>query len=232
MTAATYANPDLSVQTGVASSHYVIPDQPELVIVHQNVFPRPGEVKGGFQQVSTGLAMEAYNAFADYYSYHQSRRKWQYFGLGSTVRYFRYDLKSSTTILIDEVASESEFDSRYQQVIDDLRSKGREISAEDLIEILRNAKEDPDAPAINIYSLRAMARFLIEYKEFDDPIIGPDPRGTMQVEWHILEDGLLVMAFLGDDCIHCVAQADGLNRSIQVTKHQAAEEFGHLVPLR
>jgi hypothetical protein len=141
-------------------------------------------------------------------------------------------LKSSTTILVDEIAPEFEFDSRYQQVIDDLRNEGRQILAEDLIEILRNAEEDPDAPAINIYSLRAMARFLIEHEKWADPIIGPDPMGTMQVEWHILEDGLLVMAFLDHDCIHCVAQADALNRSVQITERQAVEEFGHLVPLR
>ena len=157
-------------------------------------------------------------------------------------RFFEYAGESSTTILVDHwdpaVARESEFDPEYQQVIDALRSGDREIPAEDLIEMLRNIQEDPEEPAIKFFSLQAMARFLIKHRKFDDPIIGPDPIGFMQAEWHITGDGLLVMAFLDDNQIHCVAQADAtpkseaLNRSVQLTENQAIEEFGHLVPLR
>ena len=157
-------------------------------------------------------------------------------------RFFEYAGESSTTILVDHwdpaLARESEFDPEYQQVVDELRSGGREIPAEDLIEMLRNIQEDPEEPEIKLFSLRAMVRFLIKHRKFDDPIIGPDPIGIMQAEWHIIGDGLLVMAFLHDNQIHCVAQADAtpqneaLNRNVQLTENQAIEEFGHLVPLR
>ena len=155
------------------------------------------------------------------------------------IRFFQHDTESSTAILVDfweaEGASESEFDPEYQQVVDELRSGGREILAEDLIEMLRNIREEPE---IKLCSLQAMARFLIKQKKFEDPITGPDPIGIMQAEWHIIGDGLLVMAFLDDDQIHCVAQADAtpeneaLNSSVQLAENQALEEFGHLVPLR
>ena len=157
-------------------------------------------------------------------------------------RFFQYDIEPSITILVDtweaDDAVEAEFDAEYQEVIDDLRAGGREIPAEDLIEMLRNIQEDPEEPPINLFSLQAMARFLINHRKFDDPIIGPDPIGIMQAEWHIVGDGLLVMAFLDDNQIHCVAQADAtpqneaLNRNVQLTENQAIEEFGHLVPLR
>ena len=157
-------------------------------------------------------------------------------------RFFQYDTESSTAILVDfweaENVLEAEFDPEYPQVVDDLRSAGREIPAEDLIEMLRNIQEDPEEPEIKLFSLQAMARFLIKYRKFDDPIIGPDPIGIMQAEWHIIGNGLLVMAFLDDNQIHCVAQADAtpqsraLNKSVQLTENQAIEEFGYLVPLR
>ena len=157
-------------------------------------------------------------------------------------RFFEYSSESSTSILVDYTdpveVRESDFDPEYQQVVDELQSGGREIPAEDLIEMLRNIRDDPEEPGIKLFSLQAMARFLIKHRKFDDPIIGPDPISIMQVEWHIVGDGLLVMAFLDDNQIHCVAQADAtpkneaLNRSVQLTENQAIEEFGHLVPLR
>ena len=58
----------------------------------------------------------------------------------------------------------------------------------------------------------------------------------MQAEWHICGNGLLVMAFLEDDKIHCIAQADqtsrtpALSKSAILTEEHALEELGHLVP--
>ena len=162
-------------------------------------------------------------------------------------RFYAYDTKSGTTmILVDHEEAECEpdleyhehDDPEYQKVIHDLRTGGREVSAEDLIEMLQDIEQDPDEPEINIYSLQAMARFLIKHSRFDHPIIGPDPIGMMQAEWHIIGDGLLVMAFLENEQIHCVAQADAtpqseeLNVSVQLTENEAIEEFGHLAPLR
>ena len=135
-------------------------------------------------------------------------------------------------------ASGTEYEAEYQEVVDDLRQGGRELLAKELFELLRNALEDPEEPEIKFFSLQAMARFLIRHKHYDDPIFGPDPRGLVQIEWHIDGDGLLVMAFLEEELIHCVVQADAtperevLNKSVLLTENQAVEEFGYLVPLR
>ncbi len=133
---------------------------------------------------------------------------------------------------------EAEFDAEYQEVIDELRNGNREVLAEELIEMLRNSLEDPDEVEIKLLSLQAMARFLIRQREFDDPVTGPDPSGIMQVEWHILGNGLLVMAFLEDDQLHCVVQTDAtsergvLNENALLTESEALERFGYLVPRR
>ncbi len=157
-------------------------------------------------------------------------------------RFFEYDIGSGTAILVDLFEAsgtpEAEFDPEYQQVIDELRNGNREVLAEELIEMLRNSRENPDEVEIKILSLQAMARFLIRQREFDDPVAGPDPSGIMQIEWHILGNGLLVMAFLEDDRIHCVVQTDAtagremLNENAQLTQREALERFGYLVPQR
>ncbi len=161
-------------------------------------------------------------------------------------RFFLQDTMPSettdTVILVDSGDTEGAFDTgyapEYQEVINDLQNGGREILADELFEMLRSAQEDPEEPEIKLFSLQAMARFLIREKQYDNPIFGADPRGLMQIEWHIDGHGLLVMAFVEEELIHCVAQADAtpkselLNKSVLLTENQAVEEFGYLVPLR
>ncbi len=157
-------------------------------------------------------------------------------------RFFEYPGESSTVILVDvgeaEDASEAEFDAEYQKVINDLRNGGRELLAQDVFQMLSDSQENPENVNITLLSLQSMARFLIRQKDFDDPIVGKDPYGIVQIEWHIIGNGLLVLAFLDDYLIHCVAQADTtsesemLNESVRITERQFLEEFGHLVPLR
>ena len=158
------------------------------------------------------------------------------------IRFFQYATNTgdSETLLVDtgEIAHESEVDPRYRRVVDDLRSRGREILASEVIEMLRASREDPDEADIQLFSLQAMARLLLRHQDFADPVAGPDPYGIMQVEWHIAGDGLLVMAFIEDGQVHCVVQADAspqrdkLNVSVQLSEEQAVREYGHLVPLR
>ena len=158
------------------------------------------------------------------------------------IRFFRYATNTgdSETLLADigEVVHESEVDPQYQQVVDDLRSGGRELLASEVIEMLRASREDPDDTDIQLFSLQAMARLLLRHQNFADPVTGPDPYGIMQIEWHITGNGLLVMAFIEGGQVHCVVQADAspqrdrLNVSVQLSEEQAVREFGHLVPLR
>ncbi len=167
-------------------------------------------------------------------------------------RFYLYDHESSAAVivLVDDQSEEPkvwspddnefdfEFDFEYQRVIDDLRNGGRELVAEELIAILRNSLEDPEEPEVKLFSLRSMARFLVSNRHVANPMIGPDPGGIMQIEWHIDGNGLLVMAFLEDDEIHFIAQADetsscqAVNESVLVSVNQVVEDYGHLVPFR
>ena len=161
-------------------------------------------------------------------------------------RFFMYAIESSATVLVDDQSEgaqvwspdDTEFDVEYQRVIYDLRNGGRELAVEELIAILRNSQEDPEEPEVKLFSLQSMARFLVLHSEFADPIIGPDPSGIMQIEWHIDGNGLLVMAFLEDDEIHFIAQADetssrqAVNESVLVSVNQVVEDYGYLVPFR
>ena len=158
------------------------------------------------------------------------------------IRFFQHDTESSTAILVDfwdrDDAFEYRIDPKHQEIVDELRNGCRELLAQDVFQMLSDSQESPENVNIKLLSLQYMARFLIKQNEFDDPIVGKDPHGIMQIEWHIIGNGLLVMAFLDDDQIHCVAQADAtygsemLNESVRLTEREALEEFGHLVPLR
>ena len=157
-------------------------------------------------------------------------------------RFFQFVTDSSTSILVDleetEHPVDAKFEAEYEQVINELRRGGREILAEELVEMLRICQEDPEETEIKLFSLQGMARFLIKQEKFEDPIVGAGPNGIMQAEWHIVGDGLLVMAFLEDNQIHCVVQTDAdsqgemLYGSVQLCEKEALEEFGYLVPLR
>ena len=131
-----------------------------------------------------------------------------------------------------------DIESEFPRVIDSLRNGGRDALAEELIEMLRNIQENPAEAGIKLLSLRNMARLLIEQSEFEDPIVGPRSDGIMQAEWRIDGDGLLVMAFLEDNRIHCVLQTLGnslsppIYKSRQLSKKDALEQFGIIVPLR
>ena len=149
--------------------------------------------------------------------------------------FFMYPIEPSATtiVLVDDLSewkqTETGFDSEYQRVIDELRNGGREITADEVVAILRNSQEDPEEPEIKLFSLQSMAHFLVTNEEFDDPIIGPDPSGLMQIEWHIHGNGLLVMAFIEGNEIHFIAQADetsdlpALDESVQLPTNQIVE---------
>jgi hypothetical protein len=159
-------------------------------------------------------------------------------------RFYEYVTGSSAAeiVLVDDLSernpTDTEFESEYQRVIDELRDGDRELAANELIAILRNSQEDHEEPEVKLFSLQSMAHFLISNGEYRDPIIGPDPTGIMQIEWHIDGNGLLVMAFLEDNEVHFVAQADetsnrlALDYSVQLPVNQILEGYGYLVPTR
>ena len=68
--------------------------------------------------------------------------------------------------------------------IEQMRSGGRKLVADELVELLRNILEDPEeGEEILPVPLRAMAWFLVEHQEYADPLMTePDPDGSMQAE--------------------------------------------------
>ena len=141
-------------------------------------------------------------------------------------------------IIVDFGETTDEFPKEDQQVVKLLRENGRPILARKLVTMLRNTREDPDEPTINIVSLRDMARLLVEHNDFADPFIGPDRLGIIHAQWRIIGNGVLVVSFLGYGEILLVAQADESpdNQALDVSRRgpdqEILEEFGHLVPRR
>ena len=128
-------------------------------------------------------------------------------------------------------------DPEYQRVIDSLKDGGRELMASEVYEMLLSSKE-PDGDPIQLFSLRAMADFLVRHWNIADPVAGPSPTGIMQLEWHILDDGLLVIAFVEDERVHCVVQADAtegrgaMDVSERMSTDALMNRHGHLIPPR
>lgn len=158
-----------------------------------------------------------------------------------------YYREESSTLIVDQgkeafrygtpyIDPFEDIDEDYRRIVLDLIYGSRELVAEEVVSLLRT--DDPDTPRIKIVSLQSLARFLLQEERWPDPIVGPDPYGIMQAEWHILGDGLLVMAFVEPDTIHCVAQADAtegrdaINTSMRLETGKAIEEFCYLVPER
>ena len=140
-------------------------------------------------------------------------------------------------IVVDDGEPISEFSPAQQRVISWLRDNDREVLAEKLVTMLRDA-DDPDEPDVSIVSLWQMAQFFVEHGEFADPFIGPDSRGLVHAEWRILGNGVLVIVFLEDEAVLLVAQADEtpdkekLDLCVRKPVPEIIEAFGDLVPRR
>ena len=123
----------------------------------------------------------------------------------------------------------------YERVVRQLQEGGRELVAEEVYEMLLASKE-PDGDPIQLFSLRAMADFLVQHRDVMDPIICPSPHGIMQLEWHILGDGLLIIAFVEEERVHCVVQADATEQaeakdvSERMSRATLMERLGYLIP--
>ena len=158
------------------------------------------------------------------------------------VRYYLLSTTSGSVVLIDGpfggYSRAGEYRREYLEVVGQLREVGREIVASQLKEILEASLEDPEEPEVRLFSLRSMAHFLTLDSNFKDPILGPDSHGIMQLEWYIDGNGLLVMAFLEDNEVHFIVQADetpdrgSLDYNIQKPMDFIVEEYSHLVPVR
>ena len=108
------------------------------------------------------------------------------------------NVAQSTSELVDAASSEN-------QIIDSLVISGRHTIAADLKGLLQLIDEDPEESPVELDSLRAFAEFLIDEPQYPDPTVGSDPRGYIQAEWRVFENGLLVMNFRPNGLIRFVA---------------------------
>ena len=164
--------------------------------------------------------------------------------------HFQYGSNADTWVLTDFGEPTSDFPEEQQEVVDWLRNNGRPVLSDKLVTMLQDVQEDPDGPQINIVSLKQMAEFFVEQKDFADPSIGPDRHGIVYAQWRIIGNGVLVIRFPGDEKLLLVAQADAMpchghegarNIDRQATKvkldictegpmAEVLKEHGHLVP--
>ena len=73
-----------------------------------------------------------------------------------------------------------------------------------------------DEPPVAMESLRSVVTFVSQQPKLAPPIVGSDPQGLMELEWHLLDNGdpssiwgrgngVVSMKFLGSDKIQFVA---------------------------
>ena len=124
--------------------------------------------------------------------------------------YFQYGSNADTWVLTDFGEPTNGFPEEQQEVVDWLRNKGRPVLSDKVVTMLKDVQEEPDGPQVNIVSLKQMAEFLVEQKDFADPSIGPDRHGIVYAQWRIIGNGVLVIRFPGDEKILLIAQADAM----------------------
>ncbi len=74
-----------------------------------------------------------------------------------------------------------------------------------LRDIFTLAAEDPDEPNVSPASVRNLVAFLVDNPALPHPSIGLDPNGYVDAEWSLPDGTLVVMVFLPEDQIRCVA---------------------------
>ena len=93
----------------------------------------------------------------------------------------------------------------HEEIIAVLRLFGLDLAASRLVYLCSLANDDPDEPCIEIESLRAMALFIMSERNLLDPRIGVTPEGLIQIEWRVLDNGVLAMVFLPSGLIRFAA---------------------------
>ena len=76
-----------------------------------------------------------------------------------------------------------------ETLLDALRTHGQEATAERIRQFFDLRAEEPDEPPIVIESLRSLVAFVIRTPDLVTPIIGSDPDGLMELEWHLRDNG-------------------------------------------
>ena len=86
-----------------------------------------------------------------------------------------------------------------------IKDAGFDGVAGQLLSLFSLIGEDPHEPDVSTASLRNLAAFLAEHPGLPPPSVGLDPNGYVDAEWTLPDDSLVVMVFLPDERIRCVA---------------------------
>ena len=70
-----------------------------------------------------------------------------------------------------------------------LRGSGQIHVADSIQEYLDIRDLEPDEPPVAVESLRSLVAFIIQEPNILPPIVGSDPQGHMEIEWHLEDSG-------------------------------------------
>ena len=101
-------------------------------------------------------------------------------------------------------------------LLDRLAVMGRKDVANRIQQYLDIVDDEPDEPPVAIESLRSVVSFIVQQPKLTPPIVGSDPQGLMELEWHLKDNGdpnsvwgrgngVVSMKFLGSGKIQYVA---------------------------
>ena len=76
-----------------------------------------------------------------------------------------------------------------EMLLDLLRSRSQATVADRIKEFFNLRAQDPDEPPIVMESLRSLVGFVLQTRDLATPIIGSDPEGLMELEWHLRDNG-------------------------------------------
>ena len=74
-------------------------------------------------------------------------------------------------------------------LLDRLAGMGRENVADRIQQFLNIVDDEPDEPHVAMESLRSVVSFIAQQPKLAPPIVGSDPQGLMELEWHLKDNG-------------------------------------------
>ena len=101
-------------------------------------------------------------------------------------------------------------------LLDCLAVMGRKDVADRIQQYLDIVDDEPDEPPVAVESLRSVVSFIVQQPKLAPPIVGSNPQGLMELEWHLKDNGdpnsvwgrgngVVSMKFLGAGKIQYVA---------------------------
>ena len=97
-----------------------------------------------------------------------------------------------------------------------LAGMGRKHVADRIQQYIDIVDDEPDEPPVVMESLRSVVTFVSQQPKLEPPVVGSDPHGLMELEWHLKDNGdpnsvwgrgngVIIMKFLRSGKIQYVA---------------------------